>query len=206
MVAVPSIGDQHYYLLAHRPRLLRRDGRRSPFSRTKEGRSIAARCYAAGPPERRGRGGVLATAWELPGSQVLAKDKGQERAANNGIDLLAGDELVVTVSADETAVQIEVTRETSFVFGRVLGLDTLERQLWALKVDGNGSAIHEETVKYGSQNTVCAASQPSCADPTLDAQTGTPLGVTRDGLTYRFGNTTSNCDGFNGVKFVRLVK
>jgi hypothetical protein len=41
-----------------------------------------------------------------------------------------------------------------------------------LRVDGNGSAIYEQTIKYGSRNMVCAASQPSCADPTSDAGLG----------------------------------
>jgi hypothetical protein len=188
---------------------------------------------------------ALAAAWELPESQVLAQSRAKEWAASNGVDLQAGDELHIVVSPDQTSVEVEVTRETSFVFARVLGLDTTDVHASAtaqvgapatlagvlpfgvlesaikydgspttikydatspsngnfgpVRVDGNGSDIHEESIKHGSKNKICAASQPSCADPTLDTQTGNLIGATRDGFKYRFDNTSSDCDEFEEV-------
>ena len=188
---------------------------------------------------------ALAGAVELPGSQALAKDKAQVWATNNGIDVGAGDELAMAISPDQTSVEVAVRRETPFIFGRVLGLDTTDvhasatAQIGApstlsgvlpfavlesaikydgspttikydannpsngnfgpLGIDGSGSSIHEKTIKYGSQNKVCAASQPSCADPTADTQTGNMVGATRDGFAYRLSHTSSSCDEFNEV-------
>jgi hypothetical protein len=68
-----------------------------------------------------------------------------------------------------------------------------------LRIDGSGSNVHEHAIKYGSENAVCAASQPSCEDPTVDTQTGNLIGATRDGFEYRFTNTSSACDQFNEV-------
>ena len=69
---------------------------------------------------------ALAGALELPDSAALAGDQAQEWAESNGIDLASGDELDITVSPDRTSVTVEVRRETSFIFGRVLGLVSTE--------------------------------------------------------------------------------
>ena len=69
---------------------------------------------------------ALAGAVELPNSQVLAESKAQEWAANNGIDLGAGDQITITIDPISNAVEVEVTREAAFIFGRVLGLTTVD--------------------------------------------------------------------------------
>jgi hypothetical protein len=43
-----------------------------------------------------------------------------------------------------------------------------------IRVDGNGASVLEQSIKYGTQNGVCALSQLACADPTVQTQTGTP--------------------------------
>ena len=69
---------------------------------------------------------ALAGAIELPESQTLAGSKAQEWAENNGIDLGAGDEITITVDPVTNAVEVEVRREASFIFGRALGLTTVD--------------------------------------------------------------------------------
>jgi hypothetical protein len=68
-----------------------------------------------------------------------------------------------------------------------------------IAVDGGGSHLHEDAIMYGSQNQVCAVSQPSCDDPTVDTQTGNMVGATRDGFNYRFTHTSTSCDEFSEV-------
>ncbi len=82
---------------------------------------------------------ALAGVVELPQSTVLAESKAQEWAANNGIDLAGGDEIDITTS--ETSVTVQVTRETSFVFGRVLGLTTVDVSASATARVGAPSAL-----------------------------------------------------------------
>jgi Flp pilus assembly protein TadG len=188
---------------------------------------------------------ALAGVIELPQSTVLAQSKAQEWAANNGIDLAEGDEIQITIADDDTSVTVEVTRETSFVFGRVLGLTTVDVSASAvaqvgapaslagimpfavledaidysvspttikydandpttgnfapLKIDGPGSSTYEDTIINGSTNSACGLSQPTCADPTEVTQTGNLVGGTRDGIEYRFNNTSQECDEFNEV-------
>jgi Flp pilus assembly protein TadG len=188
---------------------------------------------------------ALAGGLELPESQILAQSKAQEWAANNDIDLNEGDEIEITVSPDQTSVTVEITREASFIFGRVLGLSTVDVSASAtaqvgapaalsgvlpfgvlksainydgtpttikysadnpstgnfgpIRIDGPGSSIHEQSIKYGTENQVCADSQPSCADPTVITQTGNLIGATRDGFRYRLDNTSTNCDQFDEV-------
>lgn len=69
----------------------------------------------------------------------------------------------------------------------------------ALRVDGPGAKIHEESIKYGSKNMVCVASQPSCQDPAIDTQTGNMVGPTRDGIKHRLANTKFSCDEMSEV-------
>ena len=70
-----------------------------------------------------------------------------------------------------------------------------------LRVDGSGSAVLEESIKYGTQNGVCAESQPACQDPTLDTQTGNTISAIRNGIEYRLTNTSTGCDSFSEVLF-----
>jgi len=187
----------------------------------------------------------LAGALELPQDPVLAELRAQEWAQNNGVDVAGGDSLDVSISADNTSVAVEVKRDASFIFGRVLGLTTVEAHADAtartgspanlagvlpfgvlesainydgiptvikydasnptngnfapLRIDGNGSAVHEESIINGSTTMICGASQPTCTDPTQGTQTGNLVGATRDGLRYRFTHTSPSCDQFNEV-------
>ncbi len=69
---------------------------------------------------------ALAGAVELPESQTLAGSEAQTWAENNGIDLGAGDRISITVDPVANAIEVEVNREASFIFGRVLGLTTVD--------------------------------------------------------------------------------
>ncbi len=188
---------------------------------------------------------ALAGAIELPESQTLAGSKAQEWAANNGIDLGAGDEITITVDPVTNAVEVEVTRETSFIFGRALGLTTVDVHASAvarvgspaslagimpfavlegaidytvspttikydannpttgnfapLAIDGPGSSTYEDSIVSGSTTSACGLSQPTCADPTQQTQTGNLVGGTRDGIKYRLNNTSQSCDEFDEV-------
>jgi len=188
---------------------------------------------------------ALAGAIELPANPGLAHDKAQEWAENNGIDLASGDELDITVNTLDNSVSVRVQRETSFVFGRVLGLvstgvhaDATARvgsplslsgvlpfgvlesainygagpttikydannpsngNFGPLRIDGNGAAVLEQSIKYGTENGICAQSQPACLDPTVTTQTGNTISAARDGFTYRLNNTSSACDEFSEV-------
>src|SRR3990172_7818389 len=68
-----------------------------------------------------------------------------------------------------------------------------------LRIDGNGASVLEQSIKYGTQNGVCAQSQPACLDPTVQTQTGNTIGAVRDGFNYRFSNTSAVCDDFTDV-------
>jgi len=68
-----------------------------------------------------------------------------------------------------------------------------------LAVDGTGSNILQDSIKYGTDTGVCAQSQPACQDPTADTQTGNVVSATRNGFNYRFNNTSTDCDSFDEV-------
>jgi len=68
-----------------------------------------------------------------------------------------------------------------------------------LRIDGNGAAVLEQSIMYGTQTGVCALSQPACVDPTAQTETGNTIGAVRDGFSYRFDNTSAACDDFNEV-------
>ena len=84
---------------------------------------------------------ALAGVIELPGSTVLAESKAQEWAANNGIDLAEGDEIQITIADDDTSVTVQVTRETPFIFGRVLGLTAIDVSATATAQIGAPAAL-----------------------------------------------------------------
>jgi hypothetical protein len=68
-----------------------------------------------------------------------------------------------------------------------------------LRIDGNGAAVLEQSIMYGTQSGVCAQSQPACVDPTAQTETGNTIGAARDGFDYRFNNTSGACDDFTDV-------
>src|SRR3989304_1634075 len=140
---------------------------------------------------------ALAGAIELPNSTLLAYDRAQEWAENNGVDVAGGDQLDITVDPIENSVTVRVEREQGFIFGRVLGLVSTQVRADAtarrgsplnlagilpfgvlesainyngnsttikydatnpsngnfgpIRVDGNGSAVLEASIKYGTQ-------------------------------------------------------
>jgi hypothetical protein len=187
---------------------------------------------------------ALAGAVELPASPTLANEKAAEWAENNEIDLAEGDQLTVNVDTAENTVYVRVERDVPFLFGRVLGLvsidvtaeatakvgapaalsnllpfgvpeDAIDYQgptvlkydatnptvgnFGALGIDGPGAAVHRDSIQYGSENAICAASQPACEYPFVNTQTGNMTGPTRTGFNYRFDNTSSECDEFDEV-------
>ena len=188
---------------------------------------------------------ALAGAVELPQNPLLAQAKAEEWAANNGVDTAAGDEIDVTVDVLENSVTVSVHREQGFIFGRALGLlsvdvhadataragsppmmagilpfGVLESEInyagtptvikfdahggedgnrGILAIDGTGASIYEDSVTDGASTTVCAVSQPSCADPVVSSEPGNVIGATRDGINYRLDNTITQCDEFSEV-------
>ena len=64
-----------------------------------------------------------------------------------------------------------------------------------IRIDGNGSNVYENSIKYGSENTVCALGVTSCNGPSVvSTETGNKTGGTRDGVDYRLENTSADCD------------
>lgn len=86
----------------------------------------------------------------------------------------------------------------------------------AIRIDGPGANVYEDSVRYGSTTTACAVSAPNCVvgscpgqypnvcaetSPTCDGpectpQTGNVIGPTRDGVDFRMQytcNTTNKC-------------
>lgn len=187
---------------------------------------------------------ALAGAIELPASTPLADSKAREWAEKNGIDIGEGDDLTVSVDPIENQVTVEVEREASFLFGRVLGLTVVDvhasataqmgspaalsnvlpfgvpeddlnysgptvlkydsnnptnGNFGALRIDGNGANVHEQSIKFGTEEAICAISQTACEDPYVSTQTGNLIGATRDGFSYRFDNTSTDCDELDEV-------
>lgn len=74
----------------------------------------------------------------------------------------------------------------------------------AIRIDGNGSAVYEDSIIGGSDAYICAESVPSCVDtsPVCDSvsvcptETGNKVGPTRDGVDWRIDNTDAQCDTF----------
>jgi len=95
-------------------------------------------------------------------------------------------ESAIDYSGGPTTIKYDANNPTTGNFG-------------PLRVDGNGSAVLEQSIMYGTTNSVCAQSQPACVDPTVQTQTGNTIGAIRDGFNYRFNNTSAACDDFTDV-------
>ncbi len=144
---------------------------------------------------------ALAGAIELPESQTLAGSKAQEWAENNGIDLGAGDEITITVDPVTNAVDVEVTREASFIFGRALGLTTVDVHASATARIGSPSSLAglvpfgvlEDQVKFDGTLTTLKydASDPTKGNFGPVKIDGDGARVHRDGVMY--GSTSSLC-------------
>ena len=97
-------------------------------------------------------------------------------------------ESAINYNGNSTTIKYDATNPSNGNFGPI-------------RVDGNGSAVLEASIKYGTQNGVCAESQPACPDPTVQTQTGNTISAARNGFNYRFNNTTTSCDSFAEVLF-----
>ena len=86
----------------------------------------------------------------------------------------------------------------------------------AIRIDGAGASVYNNSVMYGSTTTACAVSAPNCTTgscpgnypnvcaetapecdwPECTPQTGNLIGPTRTGVDFRMNNTSSTCDSF----------
>ena len=95
-------------------------------------------------------------------------------------------ESAVNYNGDPTIIKYDATNPSNGNFG-------------PLRIDGNGSAVLQRSIKYGTQTGVCAQSQPACLDPTAPTETGNTISAVREGFAYRFTNTSASCDDFTEV-------
>jgi hypothetical protein len=76
----------------------------------------------------------------------------------------------------------------------------------AIRIDGNGSAVYEATIKDGSKSVACSQptsgcgeTSPVCNDYVCPSETGNKVGATRAGVDYAISTTDSHCDTFAEV-------
>ena len=89
----------------------------------------------------------------------------------------------------------------------------------AIRIDGPGANVYNDSVMYGSSTVACAAgtpnctvgacpgsypdtcaeTSPSCDGPECTAQTGNLIGPTASGVDFRMNNTMASCDTFDEV-------
>jgi hypothetical protein len=78
----------------------------------------------------------------------------------------------------------------------------------AVAIDGSGASTYRETIKYGSDDYLCADTTPGCCTHemsgcigryNIDTETGNMTGPTREGIQYLYTNTPSNCDTWDEV-------
>ena len=70
----------------------------------------------------------------------------------------------------------------------------------AVRLDGNGSSVYRDTIKYGSTTPLCAAGVSGCTYPTtVSTEPGNMTGSSRTGTDYRIDNTSSSCDTWGEV-------
>lgn len=78
----------------------------------------------------------------------------------------------------------------------------------ALAIDGTGSSTYRDSIKYGTDSTICTEpavahgceeTAPECNDAECSTEPGNMTGPTRQGVDYRTANTHSSCDAFEEV-------
>ncbi len=76
----------------------------------------------------------------------------------------------------------------------------------AIRLDGNGSSVYNDTIIAGSTSVICAEgvpgcteTSPVCVDGVCQSQTGNMVGSTRTGVNWLMNNTSSQCDEFGEV-------
>ena len=77
--------------------------------------------------------------------------------------------------------------------------DPTEGNFGPLAIDGTGSNVLKDSVMYGTDISVCALSQPDCDDAIASTQPGNTISAIREGIGYRFDNTSTACDDFSEV-------
>jgi hypothetical protein len=70
----------------------------------------------------------------------------------------------------------------------------------AIRIDGNGSSVYRDTIKFGSDSGLCAAGVEDCDYPsTVPSEPGNMVGSTETGTDYRMDNTSELCDEWDEV-------
>ena len=76
----------------------------------------------------------------------------------------------------------------------------------AIRLDGSGASVYEDSVLGGSDSVICSSEAVSCSEtsPICDGavcqtETGNMVGGTRDGVDYRLDNTDAHCDELGEV-------
>ena len=73
--------------------------------------------------------------------------------------------------------------------------NVLSGNFGALRIDGNGANVYRNTIKFGSENGLCADGVPDCDDPSIvQTEPGNMTGPTRQATDYRINNTSAACD------------
>ena len=69
-----------------------------------------------------------------------------------------------------------------------------------IRLDGSGASVYGDTIRYGSESTVCAAGYetPTCPS-VITTETGNLVGPTRQAVNWLEANTPSSCDDFTDV-------
>lgn len=70
----------------------------------------------------------------------------------------------------------------------------------AIRIDGNGANVYRDSIKYGTDNGLCADSVPDCPYPNhTNTEPGNMVGGTRTGTNYRIDNTSQSCNDWSEV-------
>ena len=77
--------------------------------------------------------------------------------------------------------------------------DVTNGNFGALALDGSGSSVYRDTIKYGSHTEVCAQDQPGCSHYIVPTEPGNMVGPTEKGVQYLLSNTAGACDEFSEV-------
>ena len=78
--------------------------------------------------------------------------------------------------------------------------NVLSGNFGALRIDGNGANVYRNTIKFGSENGLCADGVPDCDDPSIvQTEPGNMTGATRQATDYRINNTSLACDTWTEV-------
>jgi len=77
--------------------------------------------------------------------------------------------------------------------------DVTSGNFGALALDGAGSGVYRDTIRYGSHTELCAQGQPGCLHYSVPTEPGNMAGPTRQGVEYLLSGTSAGCDEFSEV-------